>query len=98
MVEVDDTTDLEEIAKFDIAGFLLKRGIKTGVLADPVVAETLPNVIVLNTIKKSYVVPTKIEAGQDGKVNFKHSSKIKSFDFEILLKKFLKDERKARLL
>lgn len=45
VLEIDDETDLQEAASFDIAAFMQSTGVDVGILATPE-AKSLPNVLV----------------------------------------------------
>ena len=91
VLEIDDETDLEEAAKFDLSEFMKSQGVDLGTGGQP-------NVIVQNNLKEKFAIPTNIKASRNGKMNFKFSSNIVIPDFVALLKSFKKDEEETRVL
>ena len=58
VMEIDDDTDLEEAAKFDLTALMEERGVTIGGLDlnDPVV-KSLPTKIVQNKMREAFALP-----------------------------------------
>ena len=78
---MSDEADLEEEAKFGIVSFLDAKGVKLILLADPN-AKNLPNIIVQNSLKEDFLVPTPQPMERTGEVMIKVNSPIKILNFE----------------